>query len=141
MTRDTGPSHSQPRLEKAEVDPRSGPASEGHVRQEGPPSGWRSEGLGPSNRRRPCAGEGARALHERAGPATYPSPIPRVAAPITPRHLGETRPKREGRGWRRRGQAGGSQSAGRRQGAGSPRATQTLGPWRIPEQRSFSAFR
>ena len=44
------------------------------------------------------AEERGRALQERAGPETCPSPNPRVAAPTPPRHLGETGREREGRG-------------------------------------------
>lgn len=37
---------------------RSNPGSRGHVREEGPPFGWRPEGLRPSNRLRPRRGGG-----------------------------------------------------------------------------------
>lgn len=102
---------------------------------------WRS-GCRPSNPLRPRGGGGG-APRIGAGPATCPSPSPRVAAPTTPRYLGEAGPGREGRGRGRRGQASGSQSAGRREGAraGSSRATQTHGPGRTLEPRRSSAFR
>lgn len=113
------------------------------MQEEGPPSGWRPEELRPSNQRRPRGGEGARpageggardlSITESAGGSTYPTKAPRRD------RAGAGRPQRGGR----RGQAGGSQSAGRRQGAGagSPRATQTHGFGRTLGPRCSSAFR
>ncbi|XP_072820851.1 uncharacterized protein [Vicugna pacos] len=90
--------------ETGEGDPQSGPASEGHVREEGPLSGWRPEGLGLSNRRRPrgrgggapCTGGRASDLSiTDAGGNTYHTKEPRRDP------AGAGRPRRgAGPGWR-----------------------------------------
>uniref|UniRef100_A0A9W3FNY1 Translation initiation factor IF-2-like n=1 Tax=Camelus bactrianus TaxID=9837 RepID=A0A9W3FNY1_CAMBA len=127
--------------ETGEGDPRSGPASEGHVREEGPLSGWRPEGLALSNRRRPrgrdggapCTGgrAGDLSITESAGGNTYHTEAPRRDP------AGAGRPRRgAGPGWREpiRRAAPGAR-------AGSPRETQTHGSERPPKPRCSSAFR
>lgn len=113
------------------------------MQEEGPSSGWPPEELPSSNQRRPRGGEGARpageggardlSITESAGGSTYPTKAPRRD------RAGAGRPRRGGR----RGQAGGSQSARQRQGAGagSPCATQTHGFGRTLGPRCSSAFR
>lgn len=86
--------------------------------------------------------EGARPVRE-GGARNLSITESAVAAPTTPRHLGEMGPEREGRGRRGRGPAGGSQSDRRHQGAGagSPRTTQIHGSRRTVEPCCAFAFR
>lgn len=58
MAQDAGHCETWPPSGKGEGDTLSSSATDGHVREEGPPSGWRLEGLSPSNRRRPRSGGG-----------------------------------------------------------------------------------
>lgn len=111
------------------------------MREEGPLSGWRPEGLALSNRRRPrgrdggapCTGgrAGDLSITESAGGNTYHTKAPRRDP------AGAGRPRRgAGPGWREpiRRAAPGAR-------AGSPRETQTHGSERTPKPRCSSAFR
>lgn len=143
MPRDKKHSHTWHQLGKGEGDSLTSTASDCHMREEGPPSGWRPEGLSPSNWLRPRSGGGGGRPGGQGGARNLSITESAGAAPTTLQYLGKAVPGREGRGRGRRGQAGGSQSAGRREGvgAGSPRATQTHRPRRTLGTRCSSAFR